>query len=122
MERRRFVVFAAMLTVIFGVAILTQVTIKSAPAQMMQPKMIGKIEEKTLHEFKDLGLPGVKTVKYVHVTAATNARIENLEYDHAELCVTRRGTVVVTLPDGQKITHKTGDVFIVPNGIKTKTI
>ena len=122
MERRRFVVFAAMLTVILGIAVLTQVTIKPAPAQPMTPKMTGKITEKTIAEFKDLNLPGIKNVKYVNFTAAAGAKIENLEFDHVELCITKRGTVVVTLADGQKVTHKTGDVFIIPNGLKTKLI
>ena len=123
MERRRLIVLAAVLTVILGVAVLTQVTIKPAPAQMMGPvKMTGKIVEKTIAEFKDLNLPGIKNVKYVSFSAAANAKVENLEFDHVELCTTGRGTVVVTLADGQKVTHKAGDVFVVPMGLKTKTI
>jgi quercetin dioxygenase-like cupin family protein len=116
-------VLTAVLTVILGVGVLTQVTIKPAPAQMMgPPKMTGKIVEKTIAEFKDLNLPGIKNVKYVNFSAAPNAKVENLEFDHVELCNTKRGTVVVTLANGQKVTHKTGDVFIIPMGLKAKTI
>ena len=59
MDRRRFVAFAAMLAVLFVVAVLTQVTITPAPAQMAPPKMTGKISDTVVKSFDAIGLPGL---------------------------------------------------------------
>ncbi len=124
MENRRFVLFAAMLAVLVGVAVLTQVSITSAPAQEMgKPKMMGSIVEKTIQDFGSNNLPGVKTVKYMRLTMKPGARMENVPMnDGTDLCEAKRGTITVTFPDGSKTTKKAGDIFVIPVGTKTKLI
>ena len=122
MDRRRFAAFAAMLVVLVGVGVLTQVTITPAPAQeMMKPKMTGKITDKTIKEFTGLNIPGVKSVKYARLTLGPNASIAPMEVNEGtDLCMARSGSVTVTLPDGKKSTSKAGDIFILPLGLKAK--
>lgn len=121
MDRRRFVAFAAMLVVIVGAAVLTQVTITPAPAQEMKPKVTGKVTDKTIKEFTDLNIPGVKSVKYARLTLGPNASVTPMEQNEGtDLCMARSGSVTVTLPDGKKSTSKAGDIFIIPLGLKAK--
>lgn len=122
MENRRFMVLAAMLAVLVGVAAWTQVTIAPAPAQeMMKPKVTGKITDKTIKEFTDLNIPGVGKVKYARLTFGPNASIAPMVANEGtDLCMARTGSVTVTLDDGKKSTSKAGDIFIIPMGLKAK--
>lgn len=122
---RRFAMFAAVLAVLVGVAVLTQVKITPAPAQEMmgKPKMTGSMSEKVLQDFGSLNLPGVKSVRYMSLVMKPGFRGENIPMeDGTDLCEATRGTITVTLPDGQKVFHKGGDIFVIPIGLKAKLI
>ncbi|MGH2404782.1 MAG: hypothetical protein ACRDGN_09995 [bacterium] len=122
MENRRLGILAAMLAVLVGVAVWTQVAIAPAPAQeMMKPKMTGKITDKTIKEFTDLNIPGIAKVKYARLTFGPNASVAPMEANEGtDLCEARTGSITVTLADGKKSTSKGGDIFIIPMGLKAK--
>ena len=126
MQKRRFMVFAAMLAVLVGVAVWTQVTISPAPAQeMMKPKVTGKITEKILKEFSgtDFGVPGIKSVKFGRFTMSPNAKVESPPAEgYGELANATKGTITVTLDGGKKVTYKGGDIFIHPVGMKVASV
>ncbi len=124
MANRRFVLFAAMLAVLVGVTVLTQVTIAPAPAQeMAKPKMTGSMSEKVIKDFGSINLPGVKSVRYMRGIFKPGFRGENVPMeDGTDLCEAKRGSITVTFPDGNKVTNKAGDIFVVPVGTKTKLI
>lgn len=122
---RRLVMLAAMLAVLVAVAAWTQITIVPAPAQMMKPKVTGKITEKILKEFTgtDFGVPGIKSVAFGRLTMGPNAKLEPMTSEgYGDLCNATKGTIIVSLPDGKKVTHKGGDIFIVPMGMKAPAI
>lgn len=123
---RRSVMFAAMLAVLVAVGVWTQVTITPAPAQeMMKPKVTGKITEKILKEFTgaDFGVPGLKSVAFGRLTMSPNAKLEPMTAEgYGDLCNATKGTIIVSLPDGKKVTHKGGDIFVVPMGMKVPAI
>jgi len=123
MNRRRFAALAATLSVLVGIAVLTQVTITPAPAQEMKPKMMGSITEKVIKDFGSMDVPGVKSIRYMRLTMKPGARMENVPMvDGTDLCEARKGSITVTLPDGMKVFHKAGDIFTIPLGLKTKLI
>lgn len=123
MDKRRFAALAASLSVLVGIALLTQATITPAPAQEMKPKTTGSMVEKIIQDFGNLNLPGVKAVRYMRGTMAPGFSGENLPMeDGTDLCEARKGAIFVTLPDGTKVSHKTGDIFVIPLGLKTKLI
>ena len=119
MDKRR-VAFAAMVAVLVGIAVLTQVTI--APS-LAQPKVTGTITEKTIKEFTGLNIPGIKSVKYVRATWKPGAKVENAtQSEGTDLCEARRGVIFATLGDGTKASFKAGDIFILPLGLKFKVV
>ncbi len=123
MDRRRFAIFAAMLTVLMGIVVLTQITITPAPAQMGPTKITGKVTDKIIKSFDASGLPGIHSIQYRRFVMSPGARVENLVVDdHAELCTARKGTITVTTPDGSKHTFKGGDIFNVPLNAQFKLI
>ena len=124
MDGRRFAAFAAVLALLVGVGVLTQVTITPAPAQeMAKPKMMGSITEKVIQDFGNMNIPGVKSIRYMRLTMKPGARMENVPMeDGTDLCMATKGTISVVLPDGTKVFHKAGDVFTLPLGLKTKLI
>ncbi len=125
MERRRFTMLGVMLAVLAGIAVLTQVGIPSAPAQgtVDKPKVTGSVVEKVIKDLGNVNLPGVKTVKYMRLTMAPGAKMENAPMDDGtDFCEAKKGAIFVTLPDGTKVSHKAGDIFTIPLGLKTKLI
>lgn len=123
MNRR--MVFVAMLTALAVVAVLTQISIAPAPAQMAQPKMTGKVTDKVLKSFNGLGIPGLVQIQYRQFVASPGFKIEgevNLGENHYELCTARRGSITVTTLDGAKHTFKGGDIFNVPLNMKAKRV
>lgn len=124
MDRRR-VVLGAILAALFGVAILTQVAIAPAPAQMAAPKITGNMRDVALKSFDGMGLPGIVQIQYRRATMAPGFRIVgevNLGEDHMELCTPSKGSITVTLLDGSKHTFKRGDIFTVPLNMKAKRV
>ena len=124
MANRRFVLFAAMLAVLVGVAVLTQAAITPAPAQeMAKPKVVGSMKETVIKDFGSINLPGVKSVRYMRLVMKPGFRGENLTMeDGTDLCEAKKGSITVTLPDGNKVTYKAGDIFTIPLGLKAKLI
>ncbi len=123
MDKRRFAIFAAMLAVLMGVVVLTQITITSAPAQMGPEKVTGKVTDKIVKSFDAMGLPGIHSIQYRRFVMSPGARIENAVFDdHAELCEARKGTITVTTPDGSKHKFKGGDIFNIPLNTQFKLI
>lgn len=121
---RRLVMLAAILAVLVAVAAWTQITIVPAPAQM-KPKVTGKITEKILKEFTgtDFGVPGIKSVAFGRLTMSPNAKLEPMTSEgYGDLCNATRGTIIVSLDGGKKVTHKAGDIFFVPMGMKAPAI
>ncbi len=123
MDRRRFAIFAAMLTVLMAVVVVTQFTITPAPAQMGPMKVTGNVTDKIIKSFDASGLPGIHSIQYRRFVMSRGARIENAVFDdHAELCTARKGTITVTTPDGSKHTFKGGDIFNIPLNTQFKLI
>ncbi len=123
MNRR--MVFVATLTALAIVAVLTQISIAPAPAQMAKPKMTGKITDVALKSFGGLGIPGLVQIQYRRFTVSPGGKIEgeiNLGENHYELCTARGGSITVTTLDGAKHTFKAGDIFNVPLNMKAKRI
>lgn len=124
MDRRR-VVFAAIMAALFGVAVLTQVRITPAPAQMAAPTIKGKMTDVALKSFDGMGLPGIVQIQYRRANMSPGFRIQgevNLGEDHMELCTPTKGSITVTLLDGSKHTFKRGDIFNVPLNLKAKLV
>lgn len=124
MDKRRFAMFAAMLAVLVGVAVLTQINISPAPAQMAPPKMTGKITDTVVKSFDAIGLPGLHSIQYRRFVMSPGAKIEGdiVFDDHAELCMAQKGAVTATLPDGMKVRHPRGDIFTIPLNAKLKVV
>lgn len=125
MDKRRFPAFVAMISMLGVVVLLTQVNITPAPAQMAQPKITGKMTDVVLKSFDAMGLPGLHSIQYRRLVLSPGFRIEgevNLGENHAELCMPRRGSITVTLPDGSRHTFKAGDIFNVPLNMKAKRV
>ncbi len=121
---KRFALFAATLAVLVGVAVWTQMTITPAPAQeVAKPKVTGSMSEKVIKDFGSINLPGVKSVRYMRDTFKPGFRGENVPMeDGTDLCEAKKGSITVTFPDGNKVTQKAGDIFVIPVGTKTKLI
>ena len=118
----RWLVFAALLTVLAGVGVLTQMSIAPVPAQMSQPKITGRVVDKVVKSFDAAGLPGIHSIEYRRFTMSPGAKVEGeFVFDgYAVLSVARSGKITVTFPDGSKATFKAGDMFTIPAGAKTK--
>ena len=121
MDRHRFAVFAVTVLALVGVAVMIQVTITHTSAQMVQPKVTGKVTDTIIKSFDALGLPGIHSIQYRRLDFRPGAKVENVAFDdHAELCIAIKGSFIATLPDGSTRTSKKGDVFVVPLGTKFK--
>ncbi len=111
-----------MLVVLAGVGLLTQLAIAPAPAQeMAQPKITGKIADKTIKEFTDLNLPGVKKVKYARLTLGPNASISPMVANEGtDLCVALSGSITSTARRRQEVHGQRGRHFHYPDGLQGK--
>ena len=72
----RWLVFAALLTVLAGVGVLTQMSIAPVPAQMSQPKITGRVVDKVVKSFDAAGLPGIHSIEYRRFTMSPGAKVE----------------------------------------------
>lgn len=125
MDKRRFPAFVALISMLGVVALLTQINITPAPAQMAAPKISGKMTDVVVKSFDAMGLPGLHSIQYRRVIMSPGFRIVgevNLGENHAELCIARKGSITVTLLDGSRHTFKAGDIFNVPLNMKAKRV
>jgi hypothetical protein len=122
--RRRLLSFISFLVFLVAVAIITQVTLTPVPAQMAEPKMTGKIQDKVIKSFDSLGLPGIHSIQYRRFTMSPGAKIEGTVVfdDHAELCEPKKGVLTATLDNGSKVVFRAGAILNVPLNTKTKLI
>ncbi len=120
--RRRLLGFLGFTVVLVAVAVVTQFTLTSVPAQMAQPKETGKIQDTVIKSFDALGLPGIHSIQYRHFTMSPGAKIEGTVVfdDHAELCEPKKGTLTATLENGSKVVFTAGAILNVPLNTKTK--
>lgn len=125
MDRRRFSAFVAMISMLGVVALLTQINITPAPAQVAAPKISGKMTDVVLKSFDAMGLPGLHSIQYRRLVLSPGFRIEgeaNMGENHAELCMGRKGSVTVILLDGSRHTFKAGSIFNIPLNMKVKRL
>lgn len=126
MNRNRSAVLVTILSVLIGVAMLTQVGITPTPAQTAAPKVTGKITDTVVKSFDAAGLPGIHSIQYRHQVYSPGAKIEGtvafVMSDHARLCEPRKGKLTATLEDGSKVVFTPGAFLTVPLGVRTKLL
>ena len=123
MDKRRFA-FVAIFAALVGVAVLTQVSITPAPAQMAAPKVTGKLTDVILKSFDATGLPGIHSIQYRRFSMSPGAKIEGdiIFDDHAELCEPRKGKATAILANGAKVVFAPGGILTIPLGAKAKSV